>query len=52
MKKFKVTYIEGNTINKTAIVEGNTFTEAMTIFLSKNVQILDVTKVEEVKENA
>lgn len=36
MKKYKITYTEGNTINKTITVEGESLAEAMLKFLSEN----------------
>lgn len=51
MKKFKVTYIEGDTINKTAIIEGETFAEAVTKFVVENLNIIDITKVETIEND-
>lgn len=36
MKKYKITYTEGNTINKTIEVEGKTMCGALMVFLEEN----------------
>lgn len=36
MNKYKITYNEGDHINKTMIIEADHVTEALTVFLLKN----------------
>ncbi len=50
MKKFKITYIEGDTINKTAVLETPSILEALVIFTLEHHDIKDISSVEEVTE--
>lgn len=50
MKKFKITYIEGDTINKTEIVEAEAIVDALVVFTMSHLNINDIAKVEEVTE--
>lgn len=47
--KFKITYNEADTINKTAIVEADSGREAVTVFQIKNPDI-DIVSVEQVND--
>lgn len=46
MKRFKITYIEGNCI-KTIVLAGETSNEVLIHFLLENRQVTDVKKIEE-----
>lgn len=46
MTKFKIKYIEGNTINKSIIVEAENSTEAITKFQLENQNVTDIISVE------
>ena len=48
--KFKITYSEGDTINKTCEVEAESKAKAMTLFWLDHVEANDVSKVERVAE--
>ncbi len=47
--KFKITYNEADTINKTAIVEADSGREAVTVFQIENPDI-DIVSVEQVND--
>ena len=49
MKKYKVTYNEGDVINKTMILEAKTMNEALVFFCLENPNA-DFTSIEEVVE--
>lgn len=46
MKRYKLTYIEGNCI-KTVVLEGENSNSVLIKFLIENKQVTDVTKIEE-----
>lgn len=48
MKKYKLTYIEGNCI-RTIVLEGENSNSVLIKFLIENKQVTDVTKIEEVQ---
>ena len=48
--KFKITYSEGNTINKTCEVEAEARSKAMVKFWVEHQEASDITKVERVTE--
>lgn len=49
--KFKITYVEGDTINKTCEVEAESKAKAMVQFWVDHAEASDVSKVERVEDN-
>lgn len=49
---FKITYTEGDTINKTCEIEAESRAKAMTLFWLDHAEASDVSKVEKVQDES
>lgn len=48
---YKITYVEGDTINKTVEIKADSRSQAMVIFWAEHFEATDVSKVEKVADD-